>query len=502
MLALQRCGYPTGRTDPQMPVQEKRTALSSFELLLLLAAVVGARLLTARVSHVYDDAFITYRYALNFASGNGLMFNPGESWEPVLGTTSPGYAVLLAAFLKMGAEAVRASFVLNIACDVVSAGLLVALLGRERLRCTLAVLAFACFPLLGRIAVGGMEAPVLCCTALAATWSLTRGRWVLAGVLSGLACTLRPEAVLLVLIAFWYARKTRRSLLQVVVPVAVIGVLYAAALTAFYGHPIPQSVLSKAERHGDSPIIATLWEILSQAFVLDPLPLAALLPWVLFGLARALRDRTSTLRPFHIFALAIVCAYLAARPHTWGWYFYVPLVAWTVWLAYGIEPLVRACLRPVPVLDRWMPALLVGIALGGVGAVSFKLNNHVNERVYQPMAAWAESVQLAESGDLILASDIGAIGYYGAGRVLDSEGLTWPAAVDFANQGDIAAEFRPRYLLVTAVRKKLEPLRRHPIYAKYRPVARFSALGHTDLEPALDDLASSWQQDYIVFELR
>jgi hypothetical protein len=40
----------------------------------------------------YDDAFVTYRYAANLAAGRGLAFNPGE---PVLGTTAPGWAVLL-----------------------------------------------------------------------------------------------------------------------------------------------------------------------------------------------------------------------------------------------------------------------------------------------------------------------------------------------------------------------------------------------------------------------
>ena len=42
---------------------------------------------------IIDDAFITYRYAANLARGNGLVYNAGER---VLGTTTPGYAILLA----------------------------------------------------------------------------------------------------------------------------------------------------------------------------------------------------------------------------------------------------------------------------------------------------------------------------------------------------------------------------------------------------------------------
>jgi hypothetical protein len=40
-----------------------------------------------------DDAYITFRYARNLLEGNGLVFNPGE---PVLGTTTPVYALLMA----------------------------------------------------------------------------------------------------------------------------------------------------------------------------------------------------------------------------------------------------------------------------------------------------------------------------------------------------------------------------------------------------------------------
>lgn len=39
----------------------------------------------------HDDAYITFRYAANLASGEGLVFNAGES---VMGSTSPGHALI------------------------------------------------------------------------------------------------------------------------------------------------------------------------------------------------------------------------------------------------------------------------------------------------------------------------------------------------------------------------------------------------------------------------
>jgi hypothetical protein len=48
---------------------------------------------------VIDDAFITYRYSARLATGDGLTYNDGER---VLGTTTPGYALLIAGVGAVG----------------------------------------------------------------------------------------------------------------------------------------------------------------------------------------------------------------------------------------------------------------------------------------------------------------------------------------------------------------------------------------------------------------
>src|SRR5215210_5968342 len=45
-----------------------------------------------------DDAYITFRYARNLATGVGFVYNAGER---VLGTTTPAYAMLLAALSRL-----------------------------------------------------------------------------------------------------------------------------------------------------------------------------------------------------------------------------------------------------------------------------------------------------------------------------------------------------------------------------------------------------------------
>ena len=76
----------------------RRWRLLAVELIpiaLLAAAIAGGLW-----GFSYDDAFITYRYAENWAAGRGLVFNPGEA---VLGTTAPGWALLLGALARASA---------------------------------------------------------------------------------------------------------------------------------------------------------------------------------------------------------------------------------------------------------------------------------------------------------------------------------------------------------------------------------------------------------------
>jgi hypothetical protein len=79
--------------EPQEPREAKRTDL---RLLTVLAAwVVGVVWAASHTAgQLSDDAYITLRYAENFARGQGLVFNPGER---VFGCTEPLLALVLGA---------------------------------------------------------------------------------------------------------------------------------------------------------------------------------------------------------------------------------------------------------------------------------------------------------------------------------------------------------------------------------------------------------------------
>ncbi|MFN0244168.1 MAG: glycosyltransferase family 87 protein [Planctomycetota bacterium] len=492
------------------PSESDGPRLSNAAVAALLVAVAATRVLAFGACSIYDDAFITYRYALNFAQGDGLVFNPGAAWEPVLGTTTPAYALLLGYLAHWSQDVSMVSRMVNVACDVASAGALILMFDRRVRPATLSVLGYACLPQLLRISDGGMESPLFGFLALAASLCTLRGRPLSAGVLAAACCTVRPEGVLLLVALAFEMRRSWRDLVRFAIPVGVIGIASLAAIHSAYGDVIPQSVRAKSAMPppaGGGVFVKRWLEILGQAFLPHVLYLP-LVPLVAWGLVRTLA-RQSPLRAFSLFALAITASYLVARPHLWGWYFFVPLVAWSAWLAEGIDAALAVVERwrgralVAPRLLRAAPIVLAFCAAAGVGVAAWVRPSPVPTNVYGPLQSWARETSTREPHARILASDIGAIGYAWKGVVLDSEGLTWPAALAYRLPNRMIAELQPEYLLLVAEAPRIAHFYRRPdIYQLYEPIRRFSVVSETNLEPKLEELPRTWRQDYIVYKKR
>jgi hypothetical protein len=483
-----------------------RLRLTALQIAFLLAAVLLCRIAAVRACPTYDDAFITYRYATNLAAGHGLVFNPGAPWEPVLGTTTLVYSLALAAIALLGLDVADASLALNVACDVATAFVIVRLLDRRPVASTGVVLLFAALPELARISVGGMESPVFLLAAVSACAAVQSQRFVLGGLLTAATCLTRPEGVLLALALAVSLVRRPRDLVRFAVPIAVVGLVAMAVLVGVYGTPIPQSVTAKSAMQGPdlaAEKAARLSRILRESF-LPRTAYALLLPFALAGLVRALRAGVA-LRALSLFALGISAAYLVARPHTWGWYYYVPLAGLVLWIALGVEGAYawiarRASARFAYAVESFAPQLASAAAVVAEFLFASRSVSPIPDRVYAPIWAWAERTSRAEPGARILASDVGAIAYRWHGIVLDSEGLTWPEAVWLRQPLAIIAQEKPEYLLVVAERPRLRHLSLGPeIMAQYEPILRFNATGETRLDLAPEDVPMAWSQDYLVY---
>jgi hypothetical protein len=459
--------------------------------------LIACRWIGSIVLPVYDDAFITFRYARHLAAGHGFVYQPGE-W--VLGTTSPLFGLLCAIphllHLPMPEAAIAANVIVDAAILLVTwelldpsvrlgAGLLFAFF-------------FVTSPIMTRVCVGGMEVDLFLLASLLAVLLSRRGRPVVGIAVSAAACFLRPEGVLLLLILLvsLFLSPARRLLPRALLVVLVIAVPPTLVLTGLYGSPLPHSMQAKAILPHSRPEV---WAVVKMFLAYDPLAWACL-GLASWGAVKSARDpRFRGLLLLGVWALGYVAAYAAARPKIWSWYgepvYYVETLYAAVGALILLESFARSRERARIFLLRSAPLLLALPCAVWLATWRIEGPSGVTKNVFRPLARWCRS-QPGLAHASIAAVDIGAVGYYSGATIYDLAGLVWPGAIRAHGLDDVIGENRPDYLFLNANQDTRESLARWQ--DEYEPVLRFSISGATDLTLADVPPRDTWIQDYIL----
>jgi uncharacterized protein (TIGR03382 family) len=207
-----------------------------------------------------DDAYISYRYAWNFAHGNGLVYNPGEVVE---GYTNFLWTVLASAAIWAGLSPAGVALAGTVACSIGILALTYWLAGRlvpgRPLWALLPTVLLAVDSAL--LTYGprgsGIEAvpfAFLVLASIVALWAARDGRGrVAAGVLMGLAALTRPEGLLVAALVLgaraWLDRRDGLSSIKLflwsLLPFLAIILPYQAWRITFYGYPFPNTFYAK-----------------------------------------------------------------------------------------------------------------------------------------------------------------------------------------------------------------------------------------------------------------
>ncbi len=280
--------------------------------LLLLLAIL---LLTGRVIQMegpnilMDDAFISFRYAVNLSNGLGLVFNPGECVE---GYTNFLWAVLLACCDWLGIDIVLSSKILSMLSAI---GTLVTLylFGQRAfadhnwrlLLAAVPVMLFAAMGSQARYVVSGME-------TLLFTFLVTLSVYIylyhdtpfLSGIVFALSSMARPEGLLYFTLAlgYWIVAPqlfNHRSSCPKRLALFMAGflLLYGSFFSwrySYYGYPLPNTFYAKAsgfywgriKRGGKILLQVISWWRLQPALAVSIsalFPLRKDRPWLLFS---------------------------------------------------------------------------------------------------------------------------------------------------------------------------------------------------------------------------
>lgn len=471
----------------------------ALALLLLGAASVFAAAGSLRLS--YDDAFITYRYAYNLASGHGFVYNAGE-W--FLGTTAPLYGLLLAAFGALGGpDLIPAASGWLSGATLLLSSLALYVYGRQHgqwLCGLLAGLFFATNRLLP-LTFGG---EMLLQTALL-LWGFVAyraERTSVAAALLALAILTRMDSLLAAGIIGLHYLATRRRMPWRELLIAAL-ILLPPALLAWraYGSLLPDTFAAKLAQRDSGlwpPFARGSLEYLRAFTIQDS---STLFPGIIaapnairFVLFAALGLPALALYRFWLLPLAwpasFFLAYSLLGVPFYGWYIVPTVLGLMILAACGVagvvEPAVRVTRRFVGAVrvdlarSVLSAACLLALAPGLVAqlqhARAWAELNPI-ERLYEKTGVWLREHTPPDSS--VGYFEIGRVGYYAQRTMIDPLGLIDPSVAPHVAQRDLLwayARSRPDYILYNErFAGWFRPLLQQPWFRdEYRPLTEIS----------------------------
>ncbi|HEY5982069.1 MAG TPA: hypothetical protein VIU38_01235, partial [Anaerolineales bacterium] len=413
----------------------------------------------------FDDAYITYRYAINLADGRGLVFNPGEK---VNSASSLSYALLLAAIHRAGVDNLEQAAAL---IGVLSGCILLvyaSLLGR-RLSGSTWITALFVIPLavsgsLTAWSVSGMETLFYAAMLIMFFYYLAGRRILPAGGLLILSMLTRPEAVILLvgLAAAGVALIWLRQNPGPVVPLVLAGgsaiAVYYVFNELYYGSFVPQSAWHKQVTlfYAPDPVekVRRFAEFMLSEHAVLTLLGAAFCLVILLQLLRALKthklqslsDKPNALVNLTLAAFIVGSAMsLTLGPISIGHRYEVPLLPILAVAAAAVCEYGRRsyALSTSAAKQPLMAIVVAGILVLGPVQALLSYQAHASEtlaaaehqRLRRAMGEWIEAH--VPTDQPVLSHDLGAISYFALQhRFIDVEGLISAEPLMAVRQGD------------------------------------------------------------------
>jgi hypothetical protein len=434
---------------------------------LLIALALAARatwLLYTR--YTLDDAFITFRYARQITLGNGFVYNLGEKLD---GTTSPLYALLLAAWAKIVPNIVLGSKLLDLAFALAAIFFVwqtLKLLGRSQAEQIGAILLLGLSSKLWSMETEGMELPLVLFLMAASWYAVVRRRFTWAGLLLGLLIWTRVDLFLWpVLLAAVTSLSDIKATLRMAGTAILTYLPWVIFATLYFGSPIPYTITAKWVAYiqfDHTPLfnhLLTVLGYLSPFTVLTPAWLNVLFVAITLVLAAYQAVRTGRDRRLVFLAgfVLLDIIRLTVTRATFENRYFVPALWVTLILAGMAAGDLWGKVKEYKSAIQWgckiflAAALLVGLsfALKWAGDVRLSQTSR-DERSLMAIGLWLH--EYAPAGSRVELEPLGYIGYYSDLTMLDDVGLVTPAVVDMKRRqvgGDLYFTYlKPDYLIL------------------------------------------------------
>jgi len=423
-----RCSHlRKGSLDHSINLSHPRIQTLFLSIYFFLAT--GALFLIT-IHWVYDDPFITYRYAENIREGIGFVYNPGQH---VLSTTTPMFALVLSILSLLWSDVQKIANLIS-AASLATGAIVLYLLAEDYqtrgMKWAMLIL-YPTFPLL--YLTVSSETPLYLALILGAFLSYQRRAYFLTAILSAVAILTRPDGALVpVLLGLHYLVFVRKAIpWKALVVFAAIMLAWFVFSWQYFGSPLPVTLAAK-QNQGNM--------LISERFFAGlPTVLKPYATWnnYLAAALGALGLLGCLLRPPYqrwLLLLAWTVAYFSAYSilgvSRYFWY-YAPLVpGFIVLVAAGLDQILLFREKISPRLAS-IVTLIVFITLFAVLSFS-QLRNAWRARslqdqripIYTQAGEWLRQNTAPDA--TVGTLEVGAIGYYSQRFMVDFAGLIQP----------------------------------------------------------------------------
>lgn len=433
-----------------------------------------------------DDSYIALQYGYHISAGNGWVYNPGER---INGCTSPVNTLLAALACRISAG--HADWVMHFFDEVFLAAccILIALIFWEHKRYAAAFIGplfIICDNLMHMLY--GMEPVLFLMMGLVCLQLyLKKNPWL--GIGLGLLMLSRPDGFVLavVILFFKMVRDKRVPFLDIALASALVLPWLIFALGYF--HDILPTTLSAKIAQKQSG----LWRSKAFALALVPfwreryhtlLPSLILLPFLLAGVWESIRRFQAGLI-LVLWASLHTLAYTLMKVEVYYWYFAPVFLVADVIIALGADQawaLVRGRAR---FKSKTQAAILAATSLVLILALlyphwrlirhSVRLKLPPRERAYVQVGKWLKQNTAPDKS--VLATEIGAIGYYSERKIIDPCGLVVPKdIIEELRRSEfktLLERYPPDYVLIHQEVWEMEILILRELPKKYQMVKYF-----------------------------
>lgn len=402
---------------------EQATRLGGAAFFLCFVACGAVLCLFAIFPQPYiDDAFITFRYALNLSAGNGFSYNPSEG--ALLGTTAPLWALLLAGADSVGIPAPSAALTASIIAALALFSFAYCEIIRERFGTGrgLAIFLFLLLPILYSAIFSGLETWCYSLLVVLSLHLLLKKRIAIAAALGCIAALLRPDGAILVLLSLGMACTiSARVFFSTFLISTVMLAPWIVYSIAAFGTVLPHSIAAKRIVHPGEPLANLL--LLSEVVVTSPSLFISFLLGA-SGLALAIKVRKYLPVLIWVGAYAAGLVFSGVKP-IFFWYL-TPV--WIVLLIFGsaalFDFLSARAERPLPRTTlslgfTLIAAFIAVLSVSRLGTVDEAQQRDVYYRELGPLLA-----ERSSPGESFYLCETGILGYYLQDHLIfDSSGI-------------------------------------------------------------------------------